>query len=237
MENSHGNWVKPPTSCTIEGTAVAMIVLSRATSPVVSISAPRTGPRSDLKPMPSEADEGVVEVELTEEDNPAERAVFRCPSGGWTPREDVGRDEVYGAARILATVVMNRKNPRAMEAVMENFPRLVFDEAHSEAWSLSPDTAKQINPVNPADASYALAGQELSRRGFDIHAHTDGPLTAEVLRPGDVLVIAHPAERGAERVTGTGSPRLGAGEIDLIEAFVRGGGGLVVLAECDQDKY
>ena len=120
---------------------------------------------------------------------------------------------------------------------MENFPRLVFDEAHSEAWSLSPDTARRINPVNPADASYALAAQELSRRGFDVHAHTDGPLTGEVLRPGDVLVIAHPADRGAERVTGAGSPRFGADELDLIEAFVRGGGGLVVLAECDQDKY
>ena len=44
---------------------------------------------------------------------------------------------------------------------MENFPRLVFDEAHSEAWSLSPETARTINPVNPADASYALAAQEL----------------------------------------------------------------------------
>ena len=120
---------------------------------------------------------------------------------------------------------------------MENFPRLVFDEAHSEAWSLSPDTARPINPVNPADASYALAAQELSRRGFDVHAHTDGPLTRDVLRPGDVLVIAHPADRGAERVTGAGSPRFGADELDLIEAFVRGGGGLVVLAECDQDKY
>jgi hypothetical protein len=131
----------------------------------------------------------------------------------------------------------NRKKPRAMEPMMENFPRLVFDEAHSEAWSLSPDTARRINPVNPADASYALAAQELARRGFDVHAHTDGPLTGEVLRPGDVLVIAHPADRGAERVTGAGSPRLDADELDLIEAFVRGGGGLVVLAECDQDKY
>ena len=47
---------------------------------------------------------------------------------------------------------------------MENFPRLVFDEAHSEAWSLSPETARTINPVNPADASYALAAEELVRR-------------------------------------------------------------------------
>ena len=52
---------------------------------------------------------------------------------------------------------------------MENFPRLVFDEAHSEAWSLRPDTARRINPVNPADASYALAAQELlRRRGHDV---------------------------------------------------------------------
>ena len=120
---------------------------------------------------------------------------------------------------------------------MENFPRLVFDEAHSEAWSLSAETARTINPVNPADASYALAAQELVRRGYDVHAHTGGPLTGDVLRPGDVLVIAHPAERGAERVTGSGSPRFSPEELDLVEAFVRGGGGLVVLGECDQDKY
>jgi Family of unknown function (DUF6421)/Domain of unknown function (DUF4350) len=124
-----------------------------------------------------------------------------------------------------------------MEPLMENFPRLVFDEAHSEAWSLSPETARTINPVNPADASYALAAQELVRRGYDVHAHTGGPLTGDVLRPGDVLVIAHPAERGAERVTGSGSPRFSPEELDLVEAFVRGGGGLVVLGECDQDKY
>src|SRR3954454_16917399 len=120
---------------------------------------------------------------------------------------------------------------------MENFPRLVFDEAHSEAWSLSPDTARLINPVNPADASYALAAQELVRRGFDIHAHTDGPLTGDLLRPRDVLVIAHPADRGSERVTGTGSPLLGAEELDLIQAFGRGGGELAVLAETAEDKY
>ena len=33
------------------------------------------------------------------------------------------------------------------------------------------ETAKAINPVNPADASYALAAEELSRRGFDVTPH------------------------------------------------------------------
>ena len=49
---------------------------------------------------------------------------------------------------------------------MENFPRLVFDEAHSEAWSLSPETARTINPVNPADASYARAAELLRPSGL-----------------------------------------------------------------------
>ena len=50
MENSHGNWEKPPTSFTMEGTAVARIVDSMAMSPVVSMRAMRMGPRSDRKP-------------------------------------------------------------------------------------------------------------------------------------------------------------------------------------------
>src|SRR6476646_3338547 len=50
MENSQGNCEKDPRSPTIEGTAVARIVASRATSAVDSISAMSTGPRSDRSP-------------------------------------------------------------------------------------------------------------------------------------------------------------------------------------------
>jgi hypothetical protein len=50
-------------------------------------------------------------------------------------------------------------------------------------------------------------------------------------------VIAHPSEPAWERTTGVGSPRLTAAEIDAIEAFVRRGGGLIVLGETEQDKY
>src|SRR5690349_17707717 len=87
MENSQGNWVKPPTSCTMEGTAVAMIVLSSATRPVVSIRAPRTGPRSDLNPTPSVVGGDVAEVMSGV--NRLCRAVFRCHHGA--PRVDEGR--------------------------------------------------------------------------------------------------------------------------------------------------
>ena len=50
MEKSQGNSVKPPTSRTIDGTAVARIVASIATRPVQSMTAARTGPRSDRRP-------------------------------------------------------------------------------------------------------------------------------------------------------------------------------------------
>lgn len=40
-----------------------------------------------------------------------------------------------------------------------------------------------------------------------------------------------------ERTIGQGSPLFTADELDAIESFVAGGGGLVVLAEEEQDKY
>ena len=119
---------------------------------------------------------------------------------------------------------------------MNVFPRVVFDESHSNAWSLEPEVAARINPAQSADASYALAAEALRSRGFEVVAHEQGAL-GEALTPGDVLVIAHPAAAGSERSSGTGSPVLAPEELDAVEEFVRAGGGLVVLAECDQDKY
>src|SRR6185369_10147175 len=49
-ENSHGNWANPPTSRTIDGTAVARIVASIAMRPVDTMRASRTGPRSERRP-------------------------------------------------------------------------------------------------------------------------------------------------------------------------------------------
>jgi hypothetical protein len=68
--------------------------------------------------------------------------------------------------------------------------------------------------------------------------HPSGPLDAAALAGADVLVIAHPSEPAWERtVPGGGAPRLAEGELDAIEAFVRAGGGLVVMAEEEQAKY
>jgi hypothetical protein len=46
----------------------------------------------------------------------------------------------------------------------------------------------------------------------------------------DVLVLAHPSDPHWERMVPGGSPLLSGGELGAIEAFVRDGGGLIVLA-------
>jgi uncharacterized protein DUF6421/uncharacterized protein DUF4350 len=127
--------------------------------------------------------------------------------------------------------------PASRPRLRRAFPSVLFDEAHSEAWSIRADTVAQMNPRHPGDAGYLKAASALRQRGMVVDAHTAGALTAEVLADRDVVVLAHPSDGTWERVTGIGSATLSADEIDALEAFVRDGGGLVVMAECEQDKY
>jgi len=53
----------------------------------------------------------------------------------------------------------------------------------------------------------------------------------------DVLVIAHPSDSKWERTVGEDSPVFSPSEIAAVQAFVAGGGGLVVLGEEEEDKY
>ncbi|MDX6636902.1 MAG: hypothetical protein QOJ01_413 [Solirubrobacterales bacterium] len=123
-----------------------------------------------------------------------------------------------------------------MHAARQKVATVLFDEAHSEAWTIRPDVAASIQPAHPADSSYAAAAAALSERDFEVAANTDAPLDAERLQNVDVLVIAHPSEPKWEATVG-GSPVLDARELNAVDAFVRGGGGLIVLAETEQDKY
>ena len=123
---------------------------------------------------------------------------------------------------------------------MPEHPRLatvLFDEAHSEAWTIRLEAAREMQPEHPEDSSLARAAAALAARDFEVAANLDGPLTPERLAETDVLVIAHPSDPKWERVTGCGEPRLSTEEIDAIERFVNAGGGLVVLGEEEQDKY
>ena len=42
--------------------------------------------------------------------------------------------------------------------------RILFDESHGEAWTISPERAAQLQPAHPADSSYAGAAAALPGR-------------------------------------------------------------------------
>jgi hypothetical protein len=113
---------------------------------------------------------------------------------------------------------------------------VLFDEFHSEAWSVRRDAAQRMQPAHPEDSSYALAAEALSAHDFTVTPNVDRPLT-DVLDDADVLVIAHPSDPKWEATTNGDSPRLSHEELDAIAGFVRRGGGLIVLGETEQDKY
>ncbi|MEA2219619.1 MAG: hypothetical protein QOJ35_2245, partial [Solirubrobacteraceae bacterium] len=115
--------------------------------------------------------------------------------------------------------------------------RVLFDEAHGEAWTIRADVAAAMAPAHPQDSSYVLAARALSARAMAVVSHVDGPLDAAALGDADVLVLAHPSDPRWERTVGGRSPLLHDAELDAIEAFVRAGGGLVVLGEEEHDKY
>src|SRR5437868_5431873 len=117
------------------------------------------------------------------------------------------------------------------------FPEVLFDEAHSESWTIRRETAETMNPAHPDDNSYARAAELLRGLGHTVSAHLAGPLDAGTRGSRDVLVIAHPSGERWDRTTGQGSPVFAPAELDAIVAYVAGGGGLIVLAEEEQEKY
>jgi hypothetical protein len=126
---------------------------------------------------------------------------------------------------------------RSQALTRSKMARVLFDESHSEAWTIRREVAEEMQPAHPEDSSYALAAEALATRDFEVIANADRALTRDTLAGVDVLVIAHPSDPKWESTTNTGPARLTDQELDEIQAFVRGGGGLVVLAETEQDKY
>ena len=115
--------------------------------------------------------------------------------------------------------------------------RVLFDESHSEAWTIRREVAAEIQPSHPEDSSYAAAADALRERDFAVDAHVGAPLDDVTLNAADVLVVAHPAEAKWEKVVPGGSPVFSDTELDAIESFVARGGGLVLMGETEQEKY
>ncbi len=83
---------------------------------------------------------------------------------------------------------------------------VLFDEAHSEAWTIDEDLARTMQPAHPADSSLAHAAAALAERDFTIAANGSAPLGGDTLAFTDVIVLAHPSDPKWEATTGAGSP-------------------------------
>src|SRR6476659_4063946 len=97
MENIHGNDVNPPRSETTAGTAVARIVASMATSPMLSITATRIGPRSLRRPTSARVTRravGVLTRAATPPDADACRPLTAAPGQAQPPAHPPGRVDV-----------------------------------------------------------------------------------------------------------------------------------------------
>lgn len=115
--------------------------------------------------------------------------------------------------------------------------RVLFDEFHSESWSISDERAREMEPDRAGNSSYHLAARALVARDFTVSRNIAQPLLAEALVDTDVLVLPHPCDARWERTTSHGSPALSQQEIEAIQSFVRAGGGLLVISEYEHDKY
>ena len=113
----------------------------------------------------------------------------------------------------------------------------LFDEYHSESWSVSAERARTMQPSDPANASYQRAADALTARDFTVARNIEAPLGHAQLAYADLLVLLHPCDPKWERTTSRNSPALSEAEIEAVHEFVRAGGGLVIVTENEHDKY
>src|SRR5687768_15195523 len=114
---------------------------------------------------------------------------------------------------------------------------VLFDESHSEAWTIDPERAAAMQPAHPGDSSLARAAEVLRGRDFEVAVCSGAQPLLGSLETASVVVIAHPSDPKWEATVGEGRPLFTEQEIDAIEDFVSSGGGLIVLGETEQDKY
>ncbi len=124
-----------------------------------------------------------------------------------------------------------------MNPTQRKIARILFDEFHSESWSISAERAREMEPERAANSSYAAAAAALAARDFIVTRNVAQPLDSAALAEADLLVLPHPCDARWERTTSSGSPAFTAAEIEAVQAFVRNGGGLLVISEYEHAKY
>lgn len=123
------------------------------------------------------------------------------------------------------------------EAGMTAIGRVLFDQAHQNAWAITAQGASGINPQNPKDAGFTDAANAINALGYEVSALTEGTFTDEVLQGVGVVVLLHSSAPEWEKTNGVGTATFTREEQDALERFVRRGGGLVIFGETEFPKY
>jgi len=100
--------------------------------------------------------------------------------------------------------------------------RVLFDEAHDEANTLSWARAQQLIPGHPEWVYFGQLSSTLASE-FTLVRNPDAPLTLQLLQGYDALILSAPQTAFTE------------GEIGAIHLYVESGGGLIVLGDCSLD--
>ena len=101
--------------------------------------------------------------------------------------------------------------------------RVLFDEAHSEAWSIRPEVAERMQAAHPADASLAAAAAALARRDFDVAANDSRRARRRRRSPTPTCSSSPiPPSPGGSRRPASASRASSDAEIDAIARLGRG---------------
>jgi hypothetical protein len=114
--------------------------------------------------------------------------------------------------------------------------RVLFDESHSESWTISGDEARKVNPVDVQNCSYERLAEVIVQSDCLVQRLTKPPIDYDKLRNFDILVIAHPADRKVCRTVG-GEPVFQESEIETISRWVSDGHCLFIINEYEVDKW
>jgi hypothetical protein len=114
---------------------------------------------------------------------------------------------------------------------------VLFDEFHSESWSVSRNKAAEMQADRPENSSYCSAAAELSAREYVVERNINQEISPELLSDKDVLVLLHPCDPEIECTTSKNTPKLSTCEIKAVHDFVKQGGGLFVVTEYENQKY
>ena len=108
--------------------------------------------------------------------------------------------------------------------------RVLFDESHSEAWTIRRELAEQMQPAHPEDSSYAHRRRQARPAATSTSSPT--PTAPSPARPSPARTSSSsptpPTPSGRRPPTPAARPSRDD-ELDALDEFVRGGGGLIVL--------